>query len=283
MLARKKRICLRQRDSLISIKQIGGTFLRYQIFALLDDLDRRILRSVALHQSEQCSRIGGAEPDATVRHGAPEVADFSCAVDGVSSVKENRIRHRRVIVELGVMHPLQQIGLVVADRRAVAPSGRRHSPGRKIRTVDRDAHGLRRKLDTDGNARARAVDHRTGEQKAQCKEQRNTNIHNRAAAALPSKVCCPCSAASAAPLEVTLPFGSEAGARLSWSSSASCWSAITFRQSFRILCWVSGAMKQWPSRSNPQNFAVASSHTRLNTWLMMSRHATTWATFCKRV
>jgi len=173
---------------------------RHSTRSLPDDLDRRVLPSVALHQFEQRSCIVGAQSDAAMGNRASEVAEFSGAMDGVAAAKEDRIRHRCIIVEPGIVHPLQRIGREVADRRPIAASGRRYRPGRKIRAVDRDTHGLPRKLDSDGDARLCGIDRRTGAQDTHYKQPTKPaasltpDIHNQAAASLSAKVCCPCAA-----------------------------------------------------------------------------------------
>lgn len=83
-----------------------------------------------------------AQPDAAVGDWVAQMAYIIGSVNGVSGVKEDRIRHGRVVVELGIMHPLERIRCVGAGRGTIPSSCRRYRPIGKLSAVNRHFHRL---------------------------------------------------------------------------------------------------------------------------------------------
>src|SRR5262249_58771687 len=66
-------------------------------------------------------------PDAAMGGGAAEAMDFVPAVDGITAVEENRMRHRRIVVLLGEPGSFHSLRSVSAARRAIAGAAGRRS------------------------------------------------------------------------------------------------------------------------------------------------------------
>jgi hypothetical protein len=105
--------------------------------------------SFALHQTEQYRGVAGVEPYAAVRRRAAEARDLVGAMDGKTAVKEDRVRHRRIVVfarEPAPRHHLRMIG--AARRSETGPAGR-NPPAVARFAVDDDRHGLAGTVDID--------------------------------------------------------------------------------------------------------------------------------------
>ena len=89
------------------------------------DRDRGALR---LDQGIELRGIGGTQPDAAVRHRPAEVGDLIGAVDRIAAAKEDRMRHRRMVVFARIMHRLKAGRMIGAARRHIAWAGRRNRP-----------------------------------------------------------------------------------------------------------------------------------------------------------
>src|SRR5262245_30677121 len=87
------------------------------------------------------------EPDAAMGRGAPEILDLIGPVNGVAAREENRIRHRRAIVDGGTMVTDKRGGLEGSGRRAIARPRGRDRPVVAQRANDKDRHALARQVD----------------------------------------------------------------------------------------------------------------------------------------
>src|SRR3984893_19446290 len=65
----------------------------------LVDRNSGVAQALLLHQGEQDGGVGGMEPDAATRRRSAELGDVRRAVDGEIAVVEDRIWHRRIVVE----------------------------------------------------------------------------------------------------------------------------------------------------------------------------------------
>ncbi len=61
---------------------------------LVGDLDHRAAASVFAHERIERGGVGGMQPDAAMRGGAPEMFDLIGPVDGITAQEEDRVRHR---------------------------------------------------------------------------------------------------------------------------------------------------------------------------------------------
>jgi len=77
-----------------------------------------------------------------MRGAPPELAHLICAVDRIAAKKEDRMRHRRIVVAAGIMHPAHHGRAKAATRGAVAPAPGRDAPGVAQMPVHIDMHGL---------------------------------------------------------------------------------------------------------------------------------------------
>ena len=91
------------------------------------------------------------EPHAAVRGRSAEPRDFVSAVNGVAAMEENRIRHRRIVIEPREPAPRHHLRVIGAGRRDVAVPGGRHPPVIARHAVDADLHGLAGAVDIDDN------------------------------------------------------------------------------------------------------------------------------------
>src|SRR5271169_5388878 len=67
-------------------------------FRLVRNLDQRVVGPVAPDQGEQCRCVRWMQPDTAMRSRTAEPTDIVGAVDGETIIKEDRMRHRRVVV-----------------------------------------------------------------------------------------------------------------------------------------------------------------------------------------
>jgi hypothetical protein len=99
--------------------------------------------TVALDQRVESGSIGGVQPDAAMGCRSAEPAHILGAVNGVAAIEEHRIRHRRVLILAGIVHPLQILRTEAAARRVIAAPSGRHLPDRIGPAIDRHIHSLR--------------------------------------------------------------------------------------------------------------------------------------------
>src|SRR5580700_3961672 len=116
----------------------------YRPFALAGLVyhDRGAAHAFPLDQVEQDGGVVRIEPYATVRGRSAEPRDFVSAVNGVAAMEENRIRHRRIVIEPRKPAPRHHLRVIGAGRRDVALPGGRDPPVIARHAVDADLHGL---------------------------------------------------------------------------------------------------------------------------------------------
>src|SRR5436190_17128408 len=95
---------------------------------LTADDDARVREAVLPHEIEQRARVRRKQPHATVRGGTPERTGFVGAVNREIAVKENRVRHRRAMVDRRIPDALEPDRLEAAGRRRVALARGRYRP-----------------------------------------------------------------------------------------------------------------------------------------------------------
>src|SRR4029077_13551965 len=115
-------------------------------------------------QREQDGSVLWMQSDAAVRCRTAEMSDLVTAVNGVTAIEENRIRHRRPIVFARKTFPRQPLGAIASIRRAVSPARRRNRPLIAQRTADCGRYPLRRLVngDYDTGFGGRATDAQCG-------------------------------------------------------------------------------------------------------------------------
>src|SRR5215831_9283708 len=114
---------------------------------VLMDRDSGVAQTLLLHQGEQDGGVGGMQPDAAARRRSAEPRDMRRAVDGEIAVVEDRIWHRRVVVEGRAVVARERLRAEGPARRAVDPGGDR--PGIAVLAVDDHGHPLARLVDPD--------------------------------------------------------------------------------------------------------------------------------------
>src|SRR5262245_10302129 len=87
------------------------------------------------------------EPDAAMGRGAPELLDLVGPVNGVAAQKEDRMRHRRAIVDGRTVVTDERSGLEGSGRGAIAGPRGRDRPVVARRAIDEDRHALARQVD----------------------------------------------------------------------------------------------------------------------------------------
>ncbi len=83
---------------------------------------------MAAYQAVEFGGVARVKPDAAVGRGAAEALDVVAAVDRVTALEEDRMRHRRPVVFARIMHSLQPFGAIAADRCAIPPARCRNLP-----------------------------------------------------------------------------------------------------------------------------------------------------------
>ena len=63
-----------------------------------------------LHHFVEEGSIGAGEADAAMRGGFPKLAYRSRAVNCIAASKENRVRHRRIMILFRIVHAHQTLG-----------------------------------------------------------------------------------------------------------------------------------------------------------------------------
>jgi len=124
----------------------AGTRLHAR-FKSADDDDARVPSPERLHQRIKVRRVRRVQADAAMRGRAAEALDIGGGVHGVAAVEEHRMRHRRIVVFLGIPHRRQARRPERAGRRDVAAPCRRDLPLVGRPAVDRHGHALRRDID----------------------------------------------------------------------------------------------------------------------------------------
>ena len=125
----------------------------------------RVRPCLAPHQREQLRRVRRVQPHAAMRGRPAEPRHVTGAVDGISMVGEDRVRHRRPVVLARMPHALHALGLIGARRRAAAETGR-NRPAIPLASVDHDAHALGRFVDGDEDVRLGGGAKQRGRQEA---------------------------------------------------------------------------------------------------------------------
>src|SRR5499427_861530 len=87
------------------------------------------------------------QPDAAARRRSAEPRDMRRAMDGEIAVVEDRIWHRRIVVEGRVVVARERLRAEGPARRAIDPGGDR--PGIAVLAVDDHGHPLARLVDSD--------------------------------------------------------------------------------------------------------------------------------------
>ena len=132
---------------------------------LLMNHDRGRGHAVTLHQAEQDCSVLRIEPHATVRGRAAEMGDFVAAVDSEAAIKEDRMRHRRIVIFAREPTSRQHFRMIGAGRRDMAAPRRRYGPVVARHAVDAHRHALRRAVDLHDNGGVGAAPQRGKQQR----------------------------------------------------------------------------------------------------------------------
>src|ERR1700691_4306186 len=117
--------------------------------SLVRNLDARSAWPVALDQREQRRRMRRVQPDAAMRSRTAEPGQIIGAVNGEAIIKEDRVRHRRIVVLPREPAPGHQLRMEYAARRAVAVTAGGNRPVVLHGAVNAHGHALGRLVDLD--------------------------------------------------------------------------------------------------------------------------------------
>jgi len=104
--------------------------------------DPRIHRTMLTDKLEQFACSGSRQTHAAMRSGSPQLCGFICPMNGKAIVEEDRIWHRRVVVDSRVPDALHTDWPEMANRCCVTTTCRRNRPNIPHPSIYRDGHAL---------------------------------------------------------------------------------------------------------------------------------------------
>ncbi len=84
------------------------------------DHNARVALTVAPNQIKQLGCVSWVQTDTTMRGRSAQAPNVVRAVNGIATTEENRVRHGRIVVLAGIVHPSQHCRPITAGWCPVA-------------------------------------------------------------------------------------------------------------------------------------------------------------------